>query len=206
MVLVERGKLLLAAQCLERTARMAPHQDYVLKHLAIVKARIYRLPRDKWDNEIFDDSLWMTGTAGNDRGYINDLTDDQFLGEINIIFVNHAIIYDHVGNKKSDTNPLANHIVNLKDPSAESVQVMNDITENTRKIEGNQQKVVETANLIEPPTSEVFDKILTRDVTELEISKQLELMKSDQFSLSAQLLSGTKHTGKLQQTEDSKLS
>ncbi|KAF7384206.1 hypothetical protein HZH66_012456 [Vespula vulgaris] len=199
VVMVERGKLGLAAQCLERAARLAPHQDYVHRHLAIVKARISRLPREQRDTEIFDDSFWTSND--NDRSYNNDLSNNQFLGKTDTIFANHAIVHNHIGNKQSNTDPLKNHIVNLEDP-AKSVQVLNGISEKARNKESKQQKVVESTNIIEPTTNEVFNKIISRDVTELDIAQKLELMNANQFNLSAPLLSGTKHTGTLQQTED----
>ncbi|XP_017781119.1 PREDICTED: transmembrane and TPR repeat-containing protein CG4050-like [Nicrophorus vespilloides] len=50
VVHVERGKLLLAQSCLERAHRLAPSEDYVLRHLQIVQNRIAKLklnPNDK---------------------------------------------------------------------------------------------------------------------------------------------------------------
>ncbi|XP_043487059.1 protein O-mannosyl-transferase Tmtc3-like isoform X1 [Polistes fuscatus] len=205
VVMVERGKLGLAAQCLERAARLAPHQEYVHRHLAIVKARINRLPREQRDTEIFDDSFWTSN--GQDRSYNNDLSNNQFLGKTDTIFANHAIVHNHIGNKPSNTDPLKNHIVNLDDPT-KSVQVLNGISENARNKDSKQQqqKVVESTNIIEPTTNEVFNQIISRDVTELDIAPKLEIMNANQFNLNASLLSGTKHTGTLQQTENSTLS
>lgn len=59
--MVERGKLVLAAQCLERAADLAPQQDYVHRHLAIVRSRIDRMPQEEIaaeGKERFDESLW----------------------------------------------------------------------------------------------------------------------------------------------------
>lgn len=56
--MVERGKLNLAAQCLERAAILAPELDYVHRHLAIVKARVDRLTPEELGDEVFDDSFW----------------------------------------------------------------------------------------------------------------------------------------------------
>lgn len=115
VIMVERGKLGLAAQCLERAAKLAPHQDYVHRHLAIVKARISRLPHEQRDTEVFDDSFWATNDK--DRSYNNDLSNSQFLGKTDTIFANHAIVHNHIGNKQSNTDPLKNHIVSLDDPA-----------------------------------------------------------------------------------------
>ncbi|KAF5297988.1 hypothetical protein FQA39_LY11863 [Lamprigera yunnana] len=43
VVYVERGKLLEAETCLEQTHKLAPGEDYVLRHLQIVKNRITKL-------------------------------------------------------------------------------------------------------------------------------------------------------------------
>lgn len=43
VVYVERGKLLQAQTCLERTHKLAPGEDYVVRHLQIVKNRIAKL-------------------------------------------------------------------------------------------------------------------------------------------------------------------
>lgn len=43
VVHVERGQLLEAQRCLEKAHRLAPHEDYIAKHLGIVKNRIVKL-------------------------------------------------------------------------------------------------------------------------------------------------------------------
>lgn len=43
MVFVERGKLLEAESCLQDAHKLAPHEDYVLRHLQIVQTRISKL-------------------------------------------------------------------------------------------------------------------------------------------------------------------
>jgi hypothetical protein len=42
VVEVERGNLEEAEQCLVRASQLAPHQDYILKHLAIVRGKLRR--------------------------------------------------------------------------------------------------------------------------------------------------------------------
>lgn len=43
VVFVERGKLLQAEECLENAHKLAPEEDYVLRHLQIVRNRIAKL-------------------------------------------------------------------------------------------------------------------------------------------------------------------
>lgn len=43
VVYVERGELVRAEKCLARAHLMAPHEDYVLRHLKIVQTRIAKL-------------------------------------------------------------------------------------------------------------------------------------------------------------------
>lgn len=40
VVYVERGELIRAENCLSKAHTMAPHEDYILKHLKIVRSRI----------------------------------------------------------------------------------------------------------------------------------------------------------------------
>lgn len=39
VVAVERGKLQVAEDCLVRAAALAPHENYIQRHLAVVRAR-----------------------------------------------------------------------------------------------------------------------------------------------------------------------
>lgn len=39
VVAVERGKLAVAEECLARAAALAPHEHYIARHLAVVRAR-----------------------------------------------------------------------------------------------------------------------------------------------------------------------
>ena len=43
VVYVERGELVRAEKCLAQAHQMAPHEDYVLRHLKIVQTRIAKL-------------------------------------------------------------------------------------------------------------------------------------------------------------------
>lgn len=40
VVAVERGKLAIAEECLTRAAALAPHEAYIQRHLAVVRARM----------------------------------------------------------------------------------------------------------------------------------------------------------------------
>lgn len=57
MVYVERGNLLRAEACLSRAHRLAPNEDYVLRHLNIVQSRINKLqiPRSSEEGGEFED-------------------------------------------------------------------------------------------------------------------------------------------------------
>jgi len=76
--MVERGKLGLAAQCLERAAALAPHQDYVHRHLSIVRTRISRLPPDQRDNDVFDDSFWSSNVKDRPFNTVPSRQTDSF--------------------------------------------------------------------------------------------------------------------------------
>lgn len=43
VVYVERGDLAAAEKCLQQAHRLAPHEDYILRHLNIVQTRISKL-------------------------------------------------------------------------------------------------------------------------------------------------------------------
>lgn len=40
VVAVERGKLVIAEECLTRAASLAPHEHYIQRHLAVVRTRL----------------------------------------------------------------------------------------------------------------------------------------------------------------------
>lgn len=43
VVYVERGDLSAAEKCLQQAHRLAPHEDYIVRHLNIVQSRIAKL-------------------------------------------------------------------------------------------------------------------------------------------------------------------
>lgn len=57
VVHVERGKLLQAQACLEKAHKLAPGEDYVLRHLQIVKTRIEKLKINPRNEEHFDTEI-----------------------------------------------------------------------------------------------------------------------------------------------------
>lgn len=205
VVMVERGKLNQAAQCLERAAALAPHQDYVQRHLSIVRNRINKESVD--DTEVFDDSFWNSNTK--DKPFNADASGGQFLRKTESVFANHAAVHNHIGSKQSNTDSLNNHIIHLKGPSkpARAVSSLGSSGSLTETKDGQQtaeQTVPELSNIVEPTTDRVFDKIISADVTKLNIRTQesgaAQHADSDQFNRSAAATIAGK------QTKDSALS
>lgn len=175
--MVERGKLGLAAQCLERAAALAPQQDYVHRHLAIVKARISRLPSEQRDTEIFDDSFWQaspkernfnmgdisntngagsTTTTGGPGNMVN--SGSQFLGQTDSVFSNH---HNHIGNKKSNTDSLNNNIIHLKGPSKPGRVPTNEVKAEIKEVYDDNEKSLNpssSSNDMQEPLEEVLMK------------------------------------------------
>lgn len=204
VVMVERGKLGLAAQCLERAAALAPHQDYVQRHLSIVRTRISRLPPDQRDNDVFDDSFWNSNVK--DRPFNTESSNGQFLGKTDSVFANHATIHNHIGNKQSNTDSLNNHIIHLKGP-AKSARAMSDVGTETKDGQRSKQTTVpELTDIVESTTDRVFDRIISADVTKLDITQKhgSKHANSDQFNQSAAATVSGKQG--IQQTKDSALS
>lgn len=121
--MVERGKLGKAVKCLERAAILAPEQDYVHRHLAIVRARISRLPKEELliagigekdeDDVLFDfidphaieqGQQQKQQSSSNKQQKNNAVADDHHLhyqyGAKDSVFLNQPTIYNqHSGNK-----------------------------------------------------------------------------------------------------------
>lgn len=202
VVMVERGKLGLAAQCLERAAALAPQQDYVQRHLSIVKTRISRLPPDQRDTDIFDDSFWNGNVK--DRNFNSESSNGQFLGQTDSVFANHAVVHNHIGSKQSNTDSINNHIIHLKGPS-KPARAMSGVSTETKDGQRPKQTVPELSNIVEPTTDRVFDRIISSDVTKLDITQKhnSKHANSDQFNRSAATVGGKQG---IQQTKDSALS
>lgn len=201
--MVERGKLGLAAQCLERAAALAPQQDYVQRHLSIVRTRISRLPPDQRDTDVFDDSFWNGNVR--DRNFNNEPTNGKFLGKTDSVFANHAVVHNHIGSKQSNTDSLNNHIIHLKGPSKPARAVSGVGTE-TKDGQRPEQTVPELTNIVEPTTDRVFDRIISADVTKLDITQKHGSKHTNsefQFNRSAATVGGKQG---IQQTKDSALS
>lgn len=224
VVMVERGKLGLAAQCLERAAALAPHQDYVHRHLAIVKARISRLPPEQRDTEVFDDSFWQTGpkernfnmgdisssssvgsTSGaNGLGNMEN-SGSQFLGKTDSVFSNH---HNHIGHKKSSTDSMNNHIVHLKSSSKPARVPLNEVKQEVKDTPINHDRSLKTSassnEQEEFSPGKVFGKSVSSDATELTIDPELttETINSEKFDSATPAFStGEKHAGTTRQKD-----
>lgn len=196
--MVERGKLGLAEQCLERAAALAPDQDYVHQHLSIVRTRISRLPPDQLDKDVFDDSFWTSNV--NDRPFNTEPSNAQFLGKTDSVFTNHATVHNHIGSKQSNTDSLNNHIIHLKGPSKPArAMSATDAKDGQRP---KQTTVPELNNIVEPTTDRVFDRIISADVTKLDIAQNHG--SEHEFNQSAAATVSGKQG--IQQTKDSALS
>lgn len=57
VVYVERGNLLRAETCLKQAHRLAPTEDYVLRHLKIVQSRVAKLRVDE-NSPTADSQVW----------------------------------------------------------------------------------------------------------------------------------------------------
>jgi len=211
VVMVERGKLNQAAQCLERAAALAPHQDYVQRHLSIVRNRINKESVD--DTDVFDDSFWSSNSK--DKPFNAEASSGQFLRKTESVFGNHATVHNHIGSKQSNTDSLNNHIIHLKGPS-KPARTMNNIassnsaTETKARQQTAKQTVPKLNNIVEPTTDRIFDRIISADVTKLNIRTQergdTKHANSDQFNRStADAMVGGKQ-GIPKQTKDSALS
>ncbi|XP_075235033.1 protein O-mannosyl-transferase Tmtc3-like [Lycorma delicatula] len=79
VVYVERGNLLQAEVCLKRAHRLAPTEDYVLRHLKIVQSRVAKLRASPNDLEFYDD---VGNGAANDNIQRRDSDDNERNDEI----------------------------------------------------------------------------------------------------------------------------
>lgn len=205
VVMVERGKLGLAAQCLEHAAALAPHQDYVQRHLSIVRTRISRLPPDQRDTDVFDDSFWSSNVKDRPFNTVES-SNGQFIGKTESVFANHATVHNHIGSKQSNIDSLNNHIIHLKGPS-KPARVSGASTTETKDGQNLKQTAVpELSNIVEPTTNRVFDRIISADITKLDITQKhgSKHATSDQFNQSAAATISGKQG--IQQAKDSALS
>lgn len=125
--MVERGKLRQAEQCLDRAAAMAPQQDYIHRHLAIVRARISRLSKEELaansindEDDIFNESLLASLTQVQhtqpqkqyeQQEHETD-EEDEFIDKSDPpAFRKRAVVHNHIGNKqKQQQKPNAESI------------------------------------------------------------------------------------------------
>lgn len=211
--MVERGKLGLAAQCLEHAAALAPHQDYVHRHLAIVKARISRLPPEQRDTEVFDDSFWQVGpkernfnmgdisssgagstAAANGPGNMGN-SGSQFLGQTDSVFSNH---HSHIGHKKSNTDSLNDHIMHLKGPSkSPRITPLNEVKVDVQEVYNDNDRPLKT---------DTSSKGMNADATELTIDRERAGKTINSDESKRIISSGKKNAGTTRQTKDTALS
>ena len=60
VVYVERGELIIAEECLTKAYQLAPHEDYILRHLKIVRSRIskvYNSHQSSGSSDNFEDKV-----------------------------------------------------------------------------------------------------------------------------------------------------
>lgn len=203
--MVERGKLGLAAQCLEHAAALAPHQDYVQRHLSIVRTRISRLPPEQRDTDVFDDSFWSSYVKDRPFNTVEP-SSGQFIGKTESVFANQATVHNHIGSKQSNTNSLNNHIIHLKGPSKPARAMSGASTTGTKNGQSPKRTTVPELNIVEPTTDRVFDRVISADITKLDITQKhsSKHATSEQFNQSAAATISGKQG--IQQTKDSALS
>lgn len=200
--MVERGKLGLAAQCLERAAALAPHQDYVHRHLAIVKARISRLSPEQRDTEVFDDSFWQNGPKernfnmgdiSNSNGIgstsgtsgLNNMENSQFLGKTDSVFSNH---HNHISHKRSNTDS-TNHMVHLKSSSKPARVTLTEMKPEVKNTHIDHDKSNTNLNNQQDYSSgNFFSKNMNSDATELTIDRE-RAINSEKFDRTASAFS-----------------
>ena len=199
--MVERGKLGLAAQCLERAAALAPQQDYVHRHLAIVKARINRLPPEQRDTQVLEEFFWEGNTFD---GSLNDPVVGQFLEKTDSSFSNPTVVHNHVGSK-AKVEDASNRLLNSKVPS-KSPRVLENLNVDPKDKSEERLMSESPANVKSTSDASVLDDILSTDLTEMEIARmhgnKAKLSTSEKFNHSA----GNSHSGSIKKAKVSAFS
>lgn len=72
---VERGKLLQAQACLKHAHRLAPTEDYILRHLQIIQSRVLRLKQAPGTDK--EKELAFSGFDPREFGGESKLPDDE---------------------------------------------------------------------------------------------------------------------------------
>ncbi|XP_063987197.1 protein O-mannosyl-transferase Tmtc3 [Diachasmimorpha longicaudata] len=155
VVMIERSQLHLAAQCLEKAAALRADQEYIRKHLTIVKSRINRLPPEQRESsDIFDDSfLHIRGEE--DSLDMADRAARQFLRK-------SEFMHNHIGDLKNDQFRRHNyyHIKGFHHPKT------------SKAIPAGKSpfsKPSEGSNIRE--SARVLDSVVNRDTSELEFGQ-----------------------------------
>ncbi|XP_014223794.1 transmembrane and TPR repeat-containing protein CG4050 [Trichogramma pretiosum] len=154
VVMVERGKLGLAAQCLEKAAALAPEQDYVHRHLAIVRARLNRLPDEEVDNEIFDDSFWsqpLPAAQDQQSQQQRDSTESP-------AFLNHN--HYSGNNQQKRTQQSVSELINTRPRVNRNIPNNQDNVDSLSSITGSR------------PENGAFNRIISADATKLDLTQK----------------------------------
>jgi len=105
VVYVERGDLLRAEKCFIRASQLAPHEDYIVRHLKIVQQRINKLASSVNQNNYaptksvmqksqndypdhFDDETDVGGVVVEDRERKDSPTEQRENTPANVVFEN----------------------------------------------------------------------------------------------------------------------
>lgn len=161
VVMVERGQLYLASQCLEKASLLAPEQDYITKHLSIVNSRLDKIPPEQRDTgEIFDDSFLYTSNNDN----LNN-QDGQFIGKTDVTFLNNGVINNHNHNVANNINEdtIERNNFNGEQKSPRPLSKVNKNKNNNKQ----QQQPIESLPKIQE-TARVLDNVINKNPSELE--------------------------------------
>ncbi|GLH05530.1 Protein O-mannosyl-transferase TMTC3 [Gryllus bimaculatus] len=162
VVYVERGNLRRAEACLVRAHRLAPHEDYVLRHLNIVRSRIQKLqiPQDS-EGEEFEDFEQYEGNS-NEKS-VNDIVDKVYEED-----------NEEVDQKESDTSP--QHHKNKLPPkgqSGASTAGNSQLPENTKHVKNRVDSSTGTSGHTVPQRTHTVEKKVVNEQVSRKTSSQL---------------------------------
>ncbi|KAK7874466.1 hypothetical protein R5R35_001555 [Gryllus longicercus] len=162
VVYVERGNLRRAEACLVRAHRLAPHEDYVLRHLNIVRSRIQKLqiPQDS-EGEEFEDFEQYEGNS--DEKSVNDIVDKVYEED-----------NEEVDQKESDTSP--QHHKNKLPPkgqSGASTAGNSQLPENTKHVKNRVDSSTGTSGHTVPQRTHTVEKKVVNEQVSRKTSSQL---------------------------------
>lgn len=111
VVYVERGELLAAETCLAKAHTIAPTQDYILRHLNIVRSRLAKYAQQEQlqnqqqipeGHEPFQENTASTSEHPSSYKHSTDVTNDHNTNKISNNNINHS---NSNHNKKNDNEP-----------------------------------------------------------------------------------------------------